>query len=86
MSQFFTSDGQSIRVSASASVFPMYIQNWSPLGWTGWIFLQFKRLSRVLSNTTVQKHQKYSQNEHILIQDTLRGTLWTHFKCFLGYK
>ena len=57
MSQFFTSDGQSIRVSASTSVFPMSIQEWSPLGWTGWISLQSKGLSRVFSNTTAQKHQ-----------------------------
>ena len=57
MSQFFTSGGQSIGVSASASVLPMYIQDWFPLGWTGWISLQSKELSRVFSNTTVQKHQ-----------------------------
>ena len=57
MSQFFTSGGQSIGVSASASVLPMNIQDWSPLGWTGWISLQSKGLSRLFSNTTVQKHQ-----------------------------
>ena len=57
MSQFFTSGGQSIRVSPSASVLPMNIQNWFPLGWTGWISSQSKGLSRVFSNTTVQKHQ-----------------------------
>jgi len=57
MSQFFTSGGQSIGVSASASVLPMNIQDWFPLGWTGWISLQSKGLSRVFSNTTVQKHQ-----------------------------
>ena len=57
MSQFFISGGQSIGVSASASVPPMNTQDWSPLGWTGWIFLQSKGLSRVFSNTTVQKHQ-----------------------------
>ena len=57
MSRFFASGGQSIRVSASASVLPMNIQKWFPLGWTGWISLQSKGLSRVLSNTTVQKHQ-----------------------------
>ena len=54
MSQFFTSGGRSIEVSASASVFPMNIQDWFPLGWTGWISLQSKGLSRVFSNTTVQ--------------------------------
>ena len=57
MSQLFTSGGQSIGISASASVLPMYIQDWFPLGWTGWISLQSKGLSRVFSNTTVQKHQ-----------------------------
>ena len=57
MSQFFISCGQSIGVSASASVLPMNIQDWSPLGWTGWISLESKGLSRVFSNTTVQKHQ-----------------------------
>ena len=57
MSQFFTSGGQSIGVSASASVLPMNIQNWFLLGWNDWISLQSKWLSRVFSNTTVQKHQ-----------------------------
>ena len=57
MSRFFVSCGQSIGVLASASVLPMNIQDWFPLGWTGWISLQSKRLSRVFSNTTVQKHQ-----------------------------
>ena len=57
MSQLFTSGGQSIGVSASTSVLPMNTQDWSPLGWTGWISLQSKGLSRVFFNTTVQKHQ-----------------------------
>ena len=57
VSQFFTSGGQRIGVSASASVLPMNSQDWSPLGWTGWISLQSKGLSRVFSNTTVQKHR-----------------------------
>ena len=57
MSQPFASGGQSIGVSASASVLPMNTQDWSPLGWTGWISLQSKGLPRVFSNTTVQKHQ-----------------------------
>ena len=57
MSQFFTSGGQSIGVSASTSVLPMNTQDWSSLGWTGWISFQSKGLSRVFSNTTVQKHQ-----------------------------
>ena len=60
MSPFFTSSGQSIGISASASVLPMNIQDWFPLGWNGWISLQFKGLSRVFSNTTVQKHQFFS--------------------------
>ena len=57
MSQLFISGGQSIGVSASASVLAMDTQEWSPLGWTGWISLKSKGLSRVFSNTTVQKHQ-----------------------------
>ena len=57
MSQFFAAGGQSIGVSASASVLTKNIQDWFPLGWTGWISLQSKGLSRVFSNTTVQKHQ-----------------------------
>ena len=57
MSQLFPSGGQGIGASASTSVFPMNTQDWSPLGWTGWISLQSKGLSRVFSNTTVQKHQ-----------------------------
>ena len=57
MRQFFPSGGQSIGVLASASVLSMNIQDWFPLGWTGLISLQSKELSRVFSNTTVQKHQ-----------------------------
>ena len=60
MSQLFASDGQSIGVSASTSVLPMNTQDSSPLGWTGWISLQSKGLSRVFSNTTVQKHQFFN--------------------------
>ena len=56
MSQLFVSGGQSIGVSASTSILPMNTQDWSPLGWTGWISLQSKGLSRVFTNTTVQKH------------------------------
>ena len=62
MSQFFALGGQSIGVSASASVFPMNIQDWFPLGWTGWISLQSKGL--VFSNTTVQKHQFFRAHIH----------------------
>ena len=59
-SQFFAWGGQSIGVSASTLVLPMNTQDWSPLGWTGWISLQSKGLSRVFSNATVQKHQFFS--------------------------
>ena len=72
MNQLFASGGQSIGVSASTSVLPMNMQNWSAVGWTGWISLQSKGLSRVFSNTTtVQKHQFFSaqpsleSNSHI---------------------
>ena len=57
MSQLFASGGQIIEVAASASVLPMNIQDWFQLDWTSWISLLFKGLSRVFSNTTVQKHQ-----------------------------
>ena len=60
MNQFFPSRGPSIRVSASTSVLPMNTQDWSPLGWTGWISSQSKGLSRVFSNTIVQKHQFFA--------------------------
>ena len=60
VSQFLISGGQSIGVSASASLLPMNIQDWSPLGWIGWISLQSRGLSRVFSSTTVQKHQFFS--------------------------
>ena len=71
MSQLFAWGGQSTGVSASASVLPMSTQDWSPLGWTGWISWQSKGLSRVFSNTTVQKHQFFGtqlssqSNSHI---------------------
>ena len=73
MSQFFAWGGQSIGVSASALVLPMNTQDWSPLGWTDWISLQSKGLSRVFSSTTVQKHQFFSMqlssqsNSHVHI-------------------
>ena len=60
MSQLFSSGGQNTGVSASASVLPMNIQDCSPLGWTGWTSLKSKRLSRVFSTTTIQKHQFFS--------------------------
>ena len=71
VSQLFACGGQSIGVSASASALAMKTQDWSPVGWTGWISLQSKGLSRVFSNTTVQKHQFFSthlssqSNSHI---------------------
>ena len=72
MSQLFASGSQSIGVSSSTSALRMNIQDWSPLGWTGWFSLQSKGLSRVFSNTTVQKHQFFGaqlslwSNSHIL--------------------
>ena len=71
MSQLFTSGSQRTGVSASASVLPMNTQDWSPLRWIGWISLQSKGLSRIFSNTTVQKHQFFcaqlylQSNSHI---------------------
>ena len=72
MSQLFASGGQSIGVSASVSVLPVNIQDWFPLGWTGWISLQSKRLSRVFSNTTVHKHQFFGT------QPSLRSSSHIH--------
>ena len=85
MSQFFTSGGQSIGVSAS-SVLPVNIQDWFPLGWTDWISLQYKGFSRVFSNSTVQKHQFFCtqlslwSNSHVhtwLLEKTIAFTRWT---------
>ena len=77
MSHFFASGGQSIGVSASTLVLPMNIQDWPPLEWTGWISLQSKGLSRVFSNTIVQKHQFFSAQlkTHILCM-WVRPCLW----------
>ena len=86
MSHFFASGGQSIGLSASASVLQMNIQDWFPLGWTGWIFLQSKRLSRVFSNTIAQKHQFFStqlslqSNSHIC---TWERVSWTERRSIL---
>ena len=86
MSQLFASGGQGIGVSASTSVLPMNTQDWSPLGWTDWISLQSKGLSRVCSNTTVQKHQFFGaqlssqSNSHIhtwLLEKTIALTRQT---------
>ena len=76
MSQFFPSGGQSIGLLASASVLPMNIQDWFLLGWTGWISLLSKGLSRVFSKTTVQKHQFFGAQS-----DT---TEWLHFHFLLS--
>ena len=82
MSQLFASGGQSTGVSASASVLPMNTQDCSPLGWTGWISLQSKGLSRVFSNTTVQKHQFFGaqlyspSNSHIHTMTTGKTSSW----------
>ena len=83
LSQLFTWGGQSTRVSASTSVLPMNSQDWSLLGWTGWISLQFKGLSTVFSNTTVQNHQFFGtqlssqSNSHIHTGKTIALTRWT---------
>ena len=86
MSQFFASCGQSIGVSALASVLPMNIQDWFPLRLTGWISLQSKGLPRVFSNTTVQKHQFFSAQFFFIVQlshpyrttgKTIALTRWT---------
>ena len=85
VSQLFASGGQSTGVSASASVLPMNTQDWSPLGWTSWISLQSKGLSRVFSNTTVQKHQFLSaqlsaqSNSHIYTWPLVKHGIYCHF-------
>ena len=83
MSQLFPSGGQSIGASASTSVLPMNIQGWFPLGLTGLISLQSKGLSRVFSNTTVQKHQP-SSNKTATIWDFPGGTLVKNPPCNAG--
>ena len=86
MSQLFVWGGQSTEVSASTSVLPVNTQDWSPLGWTGWIFFQSKRLWRVFSNTTVQKYQFFhtqfsaQSNSHIHtwpLEKAIALTRWT---------
>ena len=86
MSQLFSWGGQNIGVSASASVLPMNTQDWSPLGWTSWISLQSKGLSRVLFTTTVQKHQFFCaqlsfivhlSHPYMTIGKTIALTRWT---------
>ena len=88
ISQFFTSGGQSIGVSASASVLPMNIQDWFPLGVTGLISLQSKGHSRIFSNTTVQKHQFFSaqsslgSNSHICMWLLEKEQFWLFDLCW----
>ena len=77
VSQLFAWGGRSIGVSASASVLPMNTQDWSPLGSTGWIFLQSKGLWRVFSNTTVQKHQFFGTQ---LLQSPTLTSIHDHWK------
>ena len=76
MSQFFTSGGQSIGVSASVSVLSMTIQNWFPLEWTGWISLQSRGLSRVFSNTTGQKHQFFGAQPSLWSNSHIHNDYW----------
>ena len=89
MRLFFILVVQSIRVSASASVLPMNIQDWFPLGWTGWISSQSKGLSRVFSNTIVQKHRFFStqlslqSNSHIHSCLLLSDKKWTFWSSLL---
>ena len=75
MSQFFASGSQSIGVSASTSILPVNIQDWFPLGWTGWISLQSNGLTRVFSNTTVQKHQYFSAQLALLSNSNIHTWL-----------
>ena len=98
MSQLFTWGGQSTGASASTSVLPMNTQDWSPLGGTGWISLKSQGLSRVFSNTTVQKHQFFGaqpssqSNSHICTWPLGKPQLWLYGPlsakwclCFLMY-
>jgi len=78
MSQLFATVSQSIGVSASKSVLPMNTQDWSPLGWTGWISLQSKGLSRVFSNTTVQNHQFFGLSFLYSLTLTSIHDYWTN--------
>ena len=78
-SKFYTSGDQRIGVSASVSVLPMNIQVWFPLGLAGWISLQSKRLSRIFSNTTVQKHQFFSTQLSLLSNSHIHKWLWMNF-------
>ena len=81
ISQLSTSGGQSIWVSASTSVLPMNTEDWSPLGWTNWISLQSKGLSRVFSNNTVQKHQFFSAQLSLQSNFHIHTWLWENSIC-----
>ena len=83
MSQLFASCGQSIGVSTSTSVLPKNTQDWSPLGWTGWISLQSKGLSRVFSNTTDQKHQFFGAQPSLWSNSYIRTWLLTKLQLWL---
>ena len=85
MSQFFASGGQSIGASASASVLPMYIQGWFPLGLTGLISLLSKGLSRVFSSTTVQRHQKFGAQPSLWSNSHICTWLRENIALKLGY-
>ena len=82
MSQLFSLGGQSLGVSASTSVLPMNTQDLSPLGWTGWISLQSKGLSRVFSNTTVQKHQFFWHSAFLIVQLTSIHDYWKNHSLY----
>ena len=79
MSQVFTSGGQSIGVSASASVLSMNIQDWFPLGWTDWISLQSKGLLRIFPNTTVQKYQFFAAYYSIIAYNVVSCNIFLNF-------
>ena len=80
MSQFFVSGGQIIGISASVSVLPINIQDWFPLGWTGWISLLSKGLSRIFSNTTVQEHQFFRHSDFVIVQLTSIHDYWKNHR------
>ena len=82
MSQFFTSGGQSIGVSASTSVLLMNIQDWFPLGWTGWISLLSKGLSRVFSNTAAQEHKFFSTQLSLWSSSHIHTSVYVIFNFF----
>ena len=86
MSQFFTSGGKTFGASASASVLPMIIQDWFPLGWTGLISLLFRRLSRVFSDPTVWKHQFFGSQLSLWSKSHTHTWLLTLFHQYTSFK